>query len=121
MALIKGRNGIRPIRDQILRFSGWANHAHLVRFEDAVGVAGGGSDQAQKKVIRGIFKAINIPLTEEKTDYIARNCRSTKTQTFRTGSIRNWEKVYDADVRAAFTCAAGDLLIELGYEKDLSW
>lgn len=121
LALIEGRNGIRPIREQILRFSGWASHAHLIRFEDAVGAAGGGSDNIQREVIRGIFNAIDVPLSDEREEYIARNCRSAKTQTFRTGSIRNWEKVFDDEIHSAFNRAAGDLLIELGYEKDLNW
>lgn len=121
LALIDGSNGIRPIRDQIKRFSGWATHAHVIRFEDAVGAAGGGSDKAQKEVIRGIFNEIDVPLSNEKAEYIARNCRSAKTQTFRTGSTRNWEKVFDDDIRSAFNRVAGDLLVELGYEKDLNW
>lgn len=121
LALIEGRSGVRPIRDQILRFSGWASHAHLIRFEDAVGAAGGGSDKTQREVIRGIFSAIDVPLSDEMEEYIASNCRSAKTQTFRTGSIRNWEKVFDDEIRSAFSRAAGDLLIELGYEKDINW
>lgn len=121
MALIRGQHGVRPIREQIMRFSGWADHAHLIRFEDAVGAAGGGSDETQRQVIRGIYDAIGVPLADDKLEYIARNSRSAKTQTFRTGKIRNWEKVFDDDLRKAFTEEAGDLLISLGYEKDLNW
>lgn len=121
MALIRGELGIRPIREQILRFSGWADYAHLVRFEDTVGSGGGGSDFKQLKAIQDIYLYLGVPLSDKKLEYIAKHSRSTKTQTFRTGSIRNWERAFDEDLRRAFSDEAGDLLVSLGYEKDLKW
>jgi hypothetical protein len=121
LELIEGRNGVRNIRDQILRFSDWTKFAHTIRFEDAVGSGGGGSDSAQLSVVKDIFDYIDLPLTEADARSIAANARSGKTQTFRTGRIRNWETLYDQDVKDAFRAVAGDLLIELGYETGTEW
>lgn len=121
LELIEGRNGVRNIRDQILRFSDWTKFAHTIRFEDAVGSGGGGSDSAQLAVVKGVFDYIGLPLTEAEARSIAANARSGKTQTFRTGRIRNWETVYDQEVKDAFRNVAGDLLIDLGYETGTDW
>ncbi|MGY9032823.1 MAG: sulfotransferase domain-containing protein [Rhodobacterales bacterium] len=121
LELIEGRNGVRNIRDQILRFSDWTKFAHTIRFEDAVGSGGGGSDSAQLSVVKDILDYIELPLTEADARSIAANARSGKTQTFRTGRIRNWETLYDQDVKDAFRAVAGDLLIELGYETGTEW
>lgn len=121
MTLISGSDVVRPIREQILRFSGWADYAHLIRFEDAVGAGGGGSDDMQRMVVGGIFDYLGISLSDSELEFISANCRSAKTQTFRTGAIRNWERVFDADLSRAFKDQAGDLLVELGYEKSYDW
>lgn len=121
MALIQGRDGIRNIRDQVLRFAEWTRYAHTVRFEDAVGKGGGGSDETQLACVQGIFDYLGIPMSESEAQWIATNARSGKTQTFRTGRIRNWEKVYDDELKDAFRAVAGDLLIDLGYETGMEW
>lgn len=121
LALIEGREGIRDIHAQIQRFSAWSRYARTVRFEDTVGAEGGGSNEAQFAAVKGIFEYLGLPLSEAEVKSIASNARSQKTQTFRTGKIRNWENVYDDEVRDAFRNVAGDLLIELGYEESLDW
>lgn len=121
LELIEGRNGIRNIRDQVLRFSGWKDYAHTVRFEDAVGAGGGGSDERQLAVVKDIFDYLGMPLNPNGVSTIAANARSEKTQTFRTGRVRNWEAVYDEEVKDAFRAIAGDLLIDLGYETGVHW
>ncbi|WBY17284.1 sulfotransferase domain-containing protein [Erythrobacteraceae bacterium WH01K] len=121
LAIINGEHGGRNIRDQILRFSDWTGHAHTVRFEDTVGAQGGGTDETQLETVRGIFAYLGMDVSLEQAKAIAVDARSSKTQTFRTGRIRNWETVYDRDVKDAFKAVAGDQLIELGYEKDHDW
>lgn len=121
LALIEGRDGLRNIRDQILRFSEWTKCAHTVRFEDAVGAGGGGSDEKQLASIKAIFQYLEIPVDDAVALHIATNARSGKTQTFRTGRIRNWETVYDRDLKDAFRSVAGELLVDLGYERGLDW
>ncbi len=121
LAIINGEHGGVNIKDQILRFSEWNSHAHTVRFEDTVGAQGGGSDAVQLETVQGIFDYLGMKVSPEQAKAIAVDARSAKTQTFRTGRIRNWETVYDRDVKDAFKAVAGRQLIDLGYEKDLDW
>ncbi len=121
LELIEGKNGVRNIREQILRFSDWTKYAHTIRFEDAVGAGGGGSDEIQLQIVRDLFDYLDLPVDENEATAIAANARSSKTQTFRTGRIRNWETVYDQEVKDAFRNIAGDLLIDLGYETGTDW
>lgn len=121
LALIEGRKGLRNIHDQILRFSRWKECAHTIRFEDAIGADGGGSDDKQFEVIKGMFDYLKMQVSDEEARLISANARSGKTQTFRTGRIRNWETVFDNELKDAFRLIAGDLLIDLGYETGMDW
>ena len=62
-----------------------------------------------------------MPVSDDEARRIAANARSSKTQTFRTGRIRNWETIFDDDLKEAFRLIAGDLLIDLGYETGMDW
>lgn len=57
----------------------------------------------------------------EMTKRMEKNIDPSKSWTFRKGGIGNWKKEFDQEVVDAFKEAAGDLLIELGYEKDKNW
>jgi len=121
LAVIKGYGVIPPINKQILRFSGWADRAFVVRFEDAVGAGGGGNDESQREVVRGIYGYLGMSISDSQLDYICKNARSAKTQNFRRGAIGDWKNKFDSEVAAEFKKQAGKLLIDLGYEKDLDW
>ena len=45
----------------------------------------------------------------------------TKSPTFRSGKTGEWKKHFTEEHKKIFKDAAGDLLIRLGYETDLSW
>lgn len=122
IALIQGKDEIRPIDKQIHRFSGWINPRVLyVKFEDLVGHGGGGSETLQREAIRMIYSHLDIEIDEEMLSFIASNCRSSKSQTFRKGTINNWKHQFDDDIKNEFKAVAGALLIQMGYEKDLNW
>ncbi|NTU74012.1 sulfotransferase domain-containing protein [Candidatus Roizmanbacteria bacterium] len=121
-ALILGDDVIRPINQQINRFAGWVNpKVHCVKFEDMVGNAGGGDDYRQRAAIRELYEFLGIKINDSLLEYIANNCRSSKTQTYRSGKINNWKKQFDDELKVQFKTVAGDLLIEMNYEKDHSW
>jgi hypothetical protein len=44
-----------------------------------------------------------------------------RSHTFRSGEKSGWRKAFTPEHRRLFREVAGDLLIELGYEKDHSW
>jgi hypothetical protein len=44
-----------------------------------------------------------------------------KSWTFRKGEIGGWRDEFNEEHKAAFKRTAGELLIQLGYEKDMNW
>lgn len=121
-ALILGTDNIRPIDKQINRFIGWLNAETLyLKFENMVGEAGGGTDHSQRDSIQKIYDHLGIPIKDEMLSFIASNCRSSKSQTFRKGTINNWKHQFDDDLKSQFKSVAGDLLIQMGYQKDMDW
>jgi len=49
------------------------------------------------------------------------NIRPTESHTFRSGESGGWRRVFTPRLRDEMKSVAGNLLIELGYESDLSW
>jgi len=49
------------------------------------------------------------------------NIRPEKSHTFREGGAGKWREVLSQEHREQLKEVAGDLLIELGYERDLNW
>lgn len=49
------------------------------------------------------------------------NIQPTKSHTFRKGEIGGWKKVFTKKHKKLMKSIAGQLLIDLGYEKDLNW
>ena len=122
LALIRGDDGMRPINRQIQRFEEWINHEVLyVKYEDMVGVGGGGDDGKQKSVIKQIYAYLDMPLGEDLLNYISMNCRSSKSQTFRSGTINSWKIHFDDDLKDIFKESSGDLLIKMDYECGYDW
>jgi sulfotransferase 6B1 len=49
------------------------------------------------------------------------NVAPAKSHTFRSGQKAGWQKEFTDEHSRLFDRVAGDLLIELGYERDHSW
>jgi len=97
-----------------------ARNVYTVRFENLVGSKGGGSDELQIQEIRNIARHLKIPLTDKKLNSVTTNLFGG-TGTFVKGQIGSWKKSFTPEHKAAFKRVAGQLLIDLGYEKDLNW
>lgn len=91
-----------------------------IRFEDLVGPRGGGSAHAQLATIYKIGQRLGLDLTFTQYDEIAHKLFGG-TGTFREGKIGAWKKYFKKEHREVFKRMAGDILIQLGYEQDLSW
>ena len=121
-ALIAGDEIIEPIGKHINKFIRWINpRVHFVKFEDLVGAAGGGNDRKQRSSIRRLYEYLDIEIDNDLVEYIATNSRSTNTLTYRTGRIANWKGEFDEELKALFKKIDGNLLIDMGYENNLSW
>ena len=90
-----------------------------VKFENLIGPQGGGSAQAQLQEIRRISNWLGIRKSDQEIVDIARILFGKTT--FREGKIGSWKKYFTPEHKQAFKQVAGQLLIDLGYEKDLNW
>ncbi len=100
----------------------WLNEEHVlaIRFEDIVGEKGGGSDETQLATIRAIAHHMQLALSDEEIEEIARNLFGG-TETFRKGQIGSWKDHFTPQQKERFKQVAGQLLIDLGYESDFNW
>lgn len=96
------------------------DNVYTVHFENLVGAEGGGSTQAQMQELLNIAHHLNIKLSPAKLEYISRNLFGG-TSTFSKGQIGSWKKYFTEEHKQAFKIAAGQLLIDLGYETDINW
>ncbi len=102
----------------------WMNYPYAltVRFEDLVGSKGGGDDAQQLATVKAIAKHLSVQLSEERAQEIATNLFGDNTRfTFRKGQIGAWKHEFTPEHKELFKQYGGELLIKLGYEKDLNW
>lgn len=113
---------IPSVKNYYYSFLPWTKDDRFctVKFEDLVGKLGGGDNNLQKIQFRKICKYLNIRPTPELINYCVQNIYGG-TDTFREGKIGSWKLHFNLDQIKKFKDVAGDLLIELGYEKNLNW
>jgi hypothetical protein len=92
----------------------------LIKFENLVGPKGGGSLDLQAEEVSKIFKHLNIEQNSKNIKLVADSLFGG-TNTFREGQIGSWKKYFKEIHKHCFKKIAGQLLIDLGYEKDLNW
>jgi len=92
-----------------------------VRFEDAIGSAGGGIDERQRAVIVSLAHHLGLRLNDRDIHRVVVNAYDSTSPTFRRGQIGSWQEEMQSEHRARFKEIAGPLLVELGYEKDMDW
>ncbi len=105
------------------RFIPWTKTkgVYSLRFEDLVGPSGGGSLKRQIREIIKISHHIGYPIEDfRQAKKIADNLFGGTT-TFRQGQIGTWKKTFTEEHKKIFKEVAGQLLIDLGYEKDMNW
>lgn len=114
--------GFPDIGTRFRQYLQWAEHgSHLVRFENLVGEAGGGSAKLQLAEIEELAKFLGIPLSRDQVDGIAQQVFSRDSKTFRKGEIGDWRNSLSESHKKALKELIGPLLIELGYERGLDW
>lgn len=96
------------------------NNICLVKFENLIGKNGEGSQIIQLKEISRIAKHLKIKLSPKQIVHISKKLFGG-THTFRKGKIGSWKKYFKPVHKTAFKKVAGQLLIDLGYEKDFNW
>lgn len=115
-------NNIKTIADYYALFLPWKNNldVYTTTFEKLVGPLGGGRIQDQLYEISIIAQYLDIPISYSEIISIKETLFGD-TFTFRSGKIGAWKQHFTHEHIAAFKEVAGQLLINLGYEKDLIW
>lgn len=90
------------------------------RFEDLVGLEGGGCQLRQKETLRKLALLLGYELSANEITKIALQLFGN-TKTFRKGQIGSWEKYFSDEHKSLFKEKMGEYLINLGYEKDDQW
>ncbi|MEM6262746.1 MAG: sulfotransferase domain-containing protein [Bacteroidota bacterium] len=107
------------------RYLGWISDPDTlaVKFEELVGARGGSTDELRFETIRKIVNHLEIEMSDSeiKSRFSNESLNPSTTRTFNKGKMRQWEEKFTPEHKQAFKAVAGDLLIELGYEKDLNW
>lgn len=128
MAIIRGTSQSHDlptqpnIRDILLGYLPWLSkpYVYVTTFEDLVGPMGGGQSGAQIHQIRAIANHLEISISEDEVKTIQAHAFGG-THTFRKGAIGSWKQKFTEEHRIACKDLIGDLLIQLGYEKDTLW
>ena len=112
----------RSVRERSSLMLAWSGEPwnRMIRFERLVGAEGGGSDGDRREEVLAIADHLAIPCAESRAAAIGRGLFGG-TATFRRGMIGSWRQAFTPEVTQAFKAVAGTLLVELGYERDLSW
>ena len=116
------KNKIFNTNEFAIRAIKWTKdpEAVICRFEDLVGIKGGGSLKAQERLITEIAYRLNVSLTSDKLGIITSNLfgktkNSLFNATFREGQIGSWKHYFNEEHKRAFNEMLGDSQIALGY------
>ncbi|MDR3646391.1 MAG: sulfotransferase domain-containing protein [Candidatus Babeliales bacterium] len=103
-------------------YIGWIKQPDVctIKFEDLVGPQGGGTSKKQIAEISKIARHLNLKITNADVIRVVNNLWG-KTGTFRSGKIGSWKTNFTQKQKNTFKKNFGQLLIDLGYEKDLNW
>ncbi|MCA0987860.1 sulfotransferase domain-containing protein [Guptibacillus algicola] len=104
------------------KFLGWKNEPNVLPVSYESLVESPESQQQQLERIVNFFQLeSNSNLINTRVEQMQANVDPKKSATFRKGQAGNWKQEFDKEVKEAFKAVGGDLLIQLGYEKDNEW
>jgi len=105
----------------------------VCRYEDFVGVMGGGTQEAQLAELEKIAQFLRIPVSQVDLAVVASQLYGNEVNpfgkegfkhyrsTFYQGKIGSWRTAFNDEHKVAFKAKLGSALIALGYEKDDQW
>ena len=112
-----------PIGESFAGFIRWLEDPSTlaVRFEDLIGLQGGGDSERQLAAIENIGRFVSRPVDRDQAEHIAQRMYGQGSLTFRKGQMGDWRNHFTDAHKQVFKEVAGDTLIELGYERSMDW
>lgn len=120
------------IAEQVVRFCKDSRNL-ICRYENLVGVEGGGSKKAQIEEVKRIANYIGVKFTPQEIRKMAAKLYGDEydpfgqegfegyKSTFAQGRIGDWKIYFKEEHKQIFKQKLGYFLIALGYEKDNNW
>ncbi len=116
-AAVAGGVGQPGIAQEFQRFVAWRQAgAHLIRFEDLIGAAGGGTEARQWTALVDLSTFLGLALDDLALQTVAQQLFYRQANTFRKGAIGDWRNYLSAAHRQAVQRELGPLLGEYGYD-----
>jgi sulfotransferase 6B1 len=108
------------IADRFAPYLGWLEHGEVlsIHFEDLI------NDRAAAlaRIMDHFLARVPVPATRQlMLNSLESAINPSRSPTFRSGKTGEWRKHFTNEHKRIFKDVAGDLLIRLGYEKDLDW
>ena len=113
---ILGDADVRPpapsLESLLAGFAGWLKSgAPVVRFEELIGVRGGGDADAQAQAVADMYSYLGLDPGKDVADRLF----STASPTFRAGQIGQWRDRFDPGLEALFHRETGRWMEVYGY------
>ncbi|MBI4530371.1 MAG: hypothetical protein HY709_02515 [Candidatus Latescibacteria bacterium] len=110
------------ISDRYRRVLPWCSQPfnYTTFFEKLIGPQGGGSYTTQIEELTNITRHMGLRYGSRDIDRVAKQVFGG-TGTFRKGVIGDWRNHFSEEHKRVFKELAGQLLIDLGYERDDDW
>jgi hypothetical protein len=111
-----------PLDERYRRFLGWEQDEGtvVVKFEDLVGLRGGGDAEVQRRAVGRVAAHVGISVNERTMRRVEEELFGVGP-TFRKGQIGGWREEFSPEHERAVKERAGSLLVELGYEAGPGW
>lgn len=108
--------GARPFVWRLRQYFSWADHpCHVVRFEDLVGPAGGGSESTQIEALREMTEWIGVQVGENELQKVASRLFSSTARTFRKGKAGEWRKHLNGEMEDVIVTGLEPWMQRFGY------
>ena len=111
----------RNIKDRFNKYYGWLadENCFCVKYENLIGES---KNETIKSILEFFIERSNIKNDINKLmDKSIKSINPAKSHTFNTGGQAKWKIFFNDENKEIFKKYAGDLLINLGYEKDNNW
>lgn len=122
-ASLLGAQPSKSIGEHLDGYAGWVSDGDTlyIKFEDLVGIRGGGTEERQLECVRSIGAHLGMELNSHQLRKIIDNSFSDKTKTFRKGQVGSWKNEFSPFHVEKFKEIAGKYLITYGYESGFDW